>query len=204
MTIWQKITFLGGIQFSGSIALAIAFAFLIGTVRSWRLTICWCSLFCGVMIVALCSQVAFLGWGIGINQINFSGFSGHATRAAAVFPVVFFLIFEHKQRRLKLTGILFGVLVAILVAVSRISIGAHSISESLAGIVLGLVAPLILIPKIQNKQTKAITPMIMAACIIFPFFALQRNIIFISSPHQFVIELALNLSGHDHPYSRIN
>jgi hypothetical protein len=45
-------------------------------------------LFVGIAIV-LISKVAFLGWGLGIAGLDFTGVSGHTMLATAILPVVF-------------------------------------------------------------------------------------------------------------------
>jgi hypothetical protein len=97
--LWYQITVLGGLNVTALGALAIAV--WLGAARCWRLALAWCLLFGAAMLLTVASQVVFLGWGIGIQSIDFAGFSGHATRAAAVFPVAFFLLLEGEDRRLR-------------------------------------------------------------------------------------------------------
>src|SRR5437868_4928886 len=34
------------------------------------------------------SKIAFIGWGLGIAALDFTGFSGHAMFSAAIYPVL--------------------------------------------------------------------------------------------------------------------
>src|ERR1700712_714311 len=79
---WQFTSSLGGSQLTMPVALAITL-WLCATLR-WRLMAEWCGFFGVVLCLVVLSKQAFLGWGIGLRGIDFVGFSGHATRAAAV------------------------------------------------------------------------------------------------------------------------
>jgi hypothetical protein len=92
---WSHLSALGGLNVTALLAVAIA-AWLVGA-RCWRLALAWCLLFGAALLVAAASQMAFLGWGIGVRALSFTGFSGHAaTRAAAVFPGRLYLLLERR------------------------------------------------------------------------------------------------------------
>ena len=79
---WSHLSALGGLNVTALLAIGVT-AWL-GGARCWRLALVWCGVFGGALFVAAASQMAFIGWGIGIRSLSFTGFSGHATRAAAV------------------------------------------------------------------------------------------------------------------------
>ncbi|AFE60772.1 phosphoesterase PA-phosphatase-like protein (plasmid) [Rahnella aquatilis HX2] len=89
------------------------------------------------------SKLLFLAWGIGSNTFNFTGFSGHTTMSATLWPIIFWLIgqrFQPDRRRLMITA---GYFIAIMVGISRLALHAHSVSEVISGLILGSLFSLI-------------------------------------------------------------
>lgn len=87
--------------------------------------------------VTLASKLAFMGWGIGIKSVHFTGFSGHAAMSSVIYPVVGALL-AGTGKRPRTIGLVIGVLLATAIAWSRIPLHAHSLSEVIAGLMLGL------------------------------------------------------------------
>jgi len=87
--------------------------------------------------VTLASKLAFMGWGIGIKSVHFTGFSGHAAMSSVVYPVVGVLL-AGPGKRARAIGLVIGALLATAIAWSRIPLHAHSLSEVIAGLALGL------------------------------------------------------------------
>lgn len=193
---WHHITALGGLNVTALIALVIAI--WLGAARCWRLALTWCLLFGGAMLLTAASQMAFLGWGIGVQRVDFTGFSGHATRAAAVFPVAFFLLVEGESKRIRAAGLAFGVLVALAVAVSRVKTGAHSPSEALLGLGLGLGVALLFMLRASAARQFVPSPLLVALSLAILMLAKAEPV----DSHQLLVGLSLDLSGHDRPYIR--
>jgi len=193
---WSQITALGGLNVTALAALAIAV--WLGAARCWRLALAWCLLFGSAMLLVVASQVAFLGWGIGIQSLEFTGFSGHATRAAAVFPVAFFLLLEGEHRRLRAAGVAFGIAVAVLVGASRVKVGAHSPSEALLGLLLGMAVALLFIARANAARQFVPSPLLVGVSLLILLVPKAEP----ANAHQWVVKIALELSGHDRPYSR--
>ncbi|QRY81373.1 phosphatase PAP2 family protein [Pseudomonas sp. PDNC002] len=82
------------------------------------------------------SKLAFMGWGIGIPNLDFTGISGHSMMAGAVLPTLAAQLFP--SRRLGLVAAGLAALLAVLVGLSRLAIGVHSPAEVYAGLTLGL------------------------------------------------------------------
>lgn len=99
----------------------------------WR----WLSAVAVAAGVTLASKLAFMGWGIGISRLHFTGFSGHAALSSVVYPLVGVLL-AGPGRPARAIGLMSGVLLAIAIAWSRIPLHAHSLSEVIAGLMLGL------------------------------------------------------------------
>lgn len=90
-----------------------------------------------VGLIVLTSKLAFLGWGVGVASLDFTGFSGHAAMSAAVWPMTAFIT-SSTHRSGKWAAML-GFGLAAAVAYSRIPLNAHSWSEVISGGLLGAV-----------------------------------------------------------------
>jgi membrane-associated phospholipid phosphatase len=193
---WSHLSALGGLNVTALLALGVA-AWLVGA-RCWRLALVWCLVFGGAMLAAAASQVAFIGWGVGIRALSFTGFSGHAARAAAVFPVALFLLVEQQQRRVRLIAVAAGGLLAVAVALARVQVGAHSASEALSGCMLGLGAAALFLARARAAQDCSPQPLLLG--LLAATFLLPR-----ADPaysHQWLTAAALTLSGRDRVYLR--
>lgn len=198
MVWWFHLSALGGLNVTALLALAIG-AWLVGA-RSWRLALAWCLLFCGAMALAAATQMAFIGWGIGIRALAFTGFSGHATRAAAVFPVAFYLLAERRRDAWRHAALLAGALLAVGVALARVKIGAHTPSEAVAGCVLGLAAAGLFVARTRAARDFSPRPLLLgllAATVLLP----RADPL---DAHQWLTAAALKLSGRDRVYLRDN
>jgi membrane-associated phospholipid phosphatase len=194
--LWSHISALGGLNVTALVAVAIA-AWLVGA-RCWRLSLAWCLLFAAAMVLVTASQMAFIGWGIGVRAYDFTGFSGHSARAASVYPVAVFLLLERRPTWLRLLGIAAGTLLGALVALARVKVGAHSDSEALLGFGVGLASALLFIRRAYANRRGAPKPLLVA-------LGLAMLLLPRSDPnygHQWLTGLALTLAQHDRPYLR--
>ena len=213
---WSHLSALGGLNVTALLALAIA-AWLVGA-RCWRLALAWCLLFGAAILIAAASQVAFLGWGIGVRSLGFTGFSGHATRAAAVFPVALFLLLDRQGRRRverrkegradgqperrkegwQRAAVLAGAILAVVVAVARVKVHAHTPSEAIAGCLLGLGAAGLFIVRCRAARDWTPQPLLLgllAATVLLPRADPMNS-------HQWLTAAALKLSGSDRVWLR--
>jgi membrane-associated phospholipid phosphatase len=193
---WLHLSALGGLNVTALLALGVA-AWLVGA-RCWRLAAAWCLLFGGALTMAAASQMAFIGWGIGIRALEFTGFSGHATRAAAVFPVALYLLLEREGGRLRRIAVGAGVLLGIGVAIARVRTGNHSPSEAVAGCVLGLATAALFMWRARAARESSPRPLLvglLAATVLLP----RADPI---DTHQWLTAASLKLSGRDRVYLR--
>jgi membrane-associated phospholipid phosphatase len=215
MVWWSHLSALGGLNVTALLALAIA-AWLVGA-RCWRLALAWCLLFGVALLLAAASQMAFLGWGLGVRALEFTGFSGHATRAAAVFPVALFLLLERRGLRREdrrqeprtdaaerreskwlRAAVLAGAVLAVAVAVARVKVGAHSPSEAAAGCLLGLTCAGLFIARTRIAGDRSPQPLLLgllAATVLLPRADPVNS-------HQWLTAAALKLSGSDRVWLR--
>ncbi|WP_113406408.1 phosphatase PAP2 family protein, partial [Escherichia coli] len=87
--------------------------------------------------VVCISKLAFMGWGIGIREIDFTGFSGHTALSTAFWPILIWLLTSRASSSLRGGAVLLGFVLAGIVGYSRLMIHAHSVSEVVSGFILG-------------------------------------------------------------------
>jgi len=154
----------------------------------------------GLIIVgglSLASKLAFLGWGIGWPRLDFTGFSGHATMTAAVYPVVVYLTLQGRVRW-PLVGAVLGALLAAAIAYSRLPLNAHSVSEVVSGWLLGIaVSGLALRARDDTAKTPlpAIAAAVLGAAMALVLLSGVRT-------HDLVMRLATGLSGRGEVFTR--
>jgi membrane-associated phospholipid phosphatase len=193
---WSHLSALGGLNVTMLAALAVGG--WLAAARGWRLALDWSLAFGAAMVVAAASQVAFIGWGIGVRTVDFAGFSGHATRAAALFPIALFLLCE-RSRVLRRSGLVLGALLALSVALARVKVGAHSPSEALLGWLLGSCAACWFALRIRGGvREPAGKPLLVGLALPLLLLPYAEPL----NTHQWLTAVALDLSGHDRPYQR--
>src|ERR1700712_3928195 len=137
ITWWNLLNLIGSTAVTAPAGVAIG-VWLMAS-NHWRLALNWAYWYGGGMAVVVLTKLAFLGWGLGIPALEFAGFSGHAMRAAAVFPVACYVGLYGAGVRWRRAGICFGVILALLISVGRCMTHFHSVSEAVGGSLLGLV-----------------------------------------------------------------
>jgi hypothetical protein len=135
ITWWNSFNLIGSTAVTAPAGVAIAV--WLAASNHWRLALNWaCWYGCGMAIVVL-SKLAFLGWGLGLPVLEFAGFSGHAMRAAAVFPVAFYVALYGAGVPARRAGVAGGVALALLISAGRCVTHFHSVSEAVGGSLLG-------------------------------------------------------------------
>ena len=194
-TLWHLLSGLGNLAVTTSLMLIIAVWLL--TTHVWKTALIWCALYGTAMIIVLITKIAFIGWGIGIESLDFTGISGHATRASVVLPVLFYLAMQTIGR--PSFGALIGIVISGLVAVSRVMVGAHSISEAAAGYVFGCCIGLLFSGFLRN----AVLPKSrwwLTSCLVVLLFISPMDKSIDTDP--LVNRLALIISNHKIPVTR--
>ncbi|MDI1258387.1 phosphatase PAP2 family protein [Aquabacterium sp.] len=196
-TFWFWISRLGESPIVLPIAFALVLVFMAfdahRVVRSWALAL---GLAIGVTSV---SKIAFLGWGLGIAWLDFTGFSGHAMLSAAIYPVLGHVFARRRQASTAWWGAAMGLALAALIAVSRITTHAHSVSETVLGFLLGCLVSVCAMrfrapAHLRIPRWAWLTAAAWLAAM--PFVSLPFN------THQTVIKVALVLSQRQYPYQR--
>jgi len=192
--LWATLSQLGDSRWLLPLSLVLI---LFGPKESRALRIRWAA---GLAIaggLTLASKLAFLGWGIGWARLDFTGFSGHATMTAAVYPVAFYLTIYGRFRNPLLWALL-GSLLAALIAYSRLPLNAHSASEVVSGWLLGTSATVFaLLARCGSWRTPL--PILAASLVVGLAVPMLMPRV---RTHDVVIRLATELSGRDQVFNR--
>jgi len=144
--------------------------------------------------VVTASKVAFLGFGLGIAALDFTGFSGHSMYATAILPVLGAIVAGRG-------GAIVGALLALLITWSRVEVGAHSWSEAISGLMFGAAAAGWTLADYLAHPGAVRAPwwlplVLVAWLTLLPMKAPP------SQTHSLVVSVALKVSGHQRPYTR--
>lgn len=195
--LWYSITNLGGAALTLPLALAIALWLTTG--YSLRMGASWLLLLGVAIGLVTATKIAFLGWGVGIRELDFTGVSGHAMLSTAVYPVAFFLMLQRAPGKLRMAGVVFGLATGAAVGLSRVALDAHSPSEAVAGCVIGALTALVFVRcwwDAQPAQVSAVAVTVSLAAITIALHSVHLP------TYRWLTHLALTVSGHGHPYVR--
>jgi len=145
--------------------------------REWR----WPAWLIAAMMLTVASKILYLGFGIGIAAIGFRGFSGHSQMASAILPVLLAgLAPVGKTAR---AGFVAGMVLALLVGVSRIEVLAHTPSEVIGGLALGYGVCLLAGQRAATRWREAPWWLRLAALLVTVWYAVH----FVPAPTQGLI-----------------
>lgn len=178
---------------------------MLATARAIRPVLRWLVPLGVAVGVTTLSKIAFIGWGVGIASIDFTGFSGHAMFSSAIYPVVGYTLAAQWSRNSKIHcfAILAGYVLALVIGWSRVHIHAHSVSEAVAGLALGASASGWTLWRMSH-QLAAPNPRphrwvllaLLGWLAVMPVHAAP------SRSHDIVTRLALSLAAHEKAFRR--
>jgi membrane-associated phospholipid phosphatase len=197
-TFWPAVTRLGEAQILLPAAL-LTMAALVLRRPSRPLALGWLALLAIAVALTTASKIAFIGWGIGSPALDFTGISGHAMFAAAVYPLLLGAVLPRHARTGEWPGVALGGMIALAVGISRVMVDAHSVSEVLAGLLLGGGVSALAMTRAPVLQAR-IGPW--APALVGLWLAFTPAYAPASQSHEFVTRLALALAGHDAPHTR--
>lgn len=197
MYFWTKITHLGDTSLMAPAAFIIGVWLLVA--RREQLLWWWCALLAAAIVLVSLTKIAFIGWGIGIPALDFTGISGHTTFSIAVWPVLAFLVLQRAPQIMRTTGVLFGLLLGLLVGISRLVLHNHSLSEVAAGCVLGMLVSLtfIWIAGSLDRNLLSRSLMILSIPVLLAASFSQA-----APTQRWFVRVALYASGHEQPFVR--
>lgn len=197
-SVWHLITRLGEIQILIPAALLVAFAML--RQHDARVAgVDWLGSLGVAALITTITKVAFIGWEWGYAPLNFTGISGHSMFAAAVFPMLLGALPDAAWPQVRKWAFALGALLAVVVGVSRLAVGVHSVSEVASGLALGGCVSLYCARRhaLRLAQVNPLVPLlVMAWLVVSPLQTPQIQ------THSLVTQLALKLSGRTVPYTR--
>jgi hypothetical protein len=194
---WYAITNLGNISILLPLALLIALLLWLPA-STRRLCVVWFVIVVVVETIVAATKVLYMGWGLGITSLDFTGLSGHAALSLLVWPVAFSLLVRHKDA-LRAFGVTFGFLLASVIAVSRLEIHAHSVAEVVFGGILGAAASSLFLVRYRRLFHVVALPRWLAMTLILPFAIGYGH----AMPTESTLEgVARILSGHSYVYTR--
>lgn len=162
----------------------------------WRIGLRWFSGLAVVCAVTLASKLAFMGWGVGSRAWDFTGFSGHAAVSSAIYPVALSLLAGGRWRW---AGAAAGVALALAIGYSRLPLQAHSASEVVAGLALGLAGSAwYFMGALGRVRAKF---MACAVAVALSVIASQQVLPGVGT-HDLVMKLAQAMSGREVLYNR--
>ncbi|MCP1624748.1 phosphatase PAP2 family protein [Pseudomonas nitroreducens] len=195
MNFWPLITRLGD-----SSLLAPAAVFILVWLLYRRETAkagLWVLLFGFSTALVVASKLAFMGWGIGIPNLNFTGISGHSMMAGAVLPTLAAQLFS--SRRAGLVAAAVAALVAVLVGLSRLAIHVHSPAEVYAGLALGLGTSAAFLGGTRIR----LPPLNPALLVLVLALGMAQTVTGVRAPtHQLLERIAAHLADRDQPFQR--
>lgn len=198
MITWTEISHFGDLTVTAFAAFAIA-GWLLAEGEK-RLALRWSLMFAGGIGIVVATKIAFIGWGIGIRTIDFAGSSGHAMRAAAVLPVLFYLILQKAPSPLRWSGAALGLAFGALIAFSRIALHAHSVSEAVTGFALGAAVSVGFLRIADRSLRKHVfNPLRIALSVIV---LLQAPYVHPAPTERWLTDITLYVTGHDQPFPR--
>ncbi len=195
---WHLLTEIGNIVVTGALALIVTLWLLLE--GRWKLAWQWCLCFGGGMALVLLTKMAFVGWGIGSETLDFTGLSGHAMRAMCALPVLGFLLFYHAAPRLRDAVVLALLVLGGLISYSRLMVHAHSVSEVLSGAALGLWLAAVFMRWVGQAQRFRFNQALVLVSLLGLLISQRAAPV---ATHNMLIELTLKITGHPRPFTRL-
>lgn len=199
---WQWVSFFGD---STVLLPSAAAVFMVLFLRrpSRQIAWQWGLLFGITGAIVSASKLAFMGWGIGIRELDFTGFSGHTALSTAFWPIFLWLLCARGSVALRRTAMVMGYLLAGLVGYSRLAIHAHSLSEVIAGLLLGACGSALFL-LLQRNSSRVVDAQLswggVLSLIIIPVVLLNTGT---KAPTQSLLgEIAVKLGPLEKPFTR--
>jgi hypothetical protein len=150
-------------------------------------------------LLVVSTKVAYLGWGIGIRSLNFTGISGHAMTATSTLTVAGYFAGGGYSKFAAIVGSCLGCFLALMIAISRVVLGFHSPAEAVIGCALGFSIAVATIGMIREYPKVATVPFVFV-------FALVALVIIVhgkeAPTENLITRIAHYLSGRSIPFTR--
>jgi len=148
--------------------------------------------------ITVISKCLFFGWGIGIAALDFTGISGHTLLATSILPLLLRGI-PWPALQARGWGAAAGWALALAVGVSRVMVNAHSVSEVVAGWVLGGAVSW---PTLRALGRTQLTHWASKLAPLVLLLAIHTGSATYLPTHDIEVRLALWVSGKGKPFMR--
>jgi len=193
---WNRFTNLGDLAVM--LPLAATIAVWLAAQKQFSSSLRWLLAFGSAGLLVAISKIAFIGWGIGSSDFDFTGISGHTMLATATLPVLLYLLSSAWLPRHSTLALAIGWLGGAAIGYSRLEVHAHSLSEVVLGFACGLLASSWFASKTAERYSSKA-----AVCLLIPALVVFNLQFGNKAPGQDIItRLALAISQHEKPYSR--
>jgi len=180
---------------------AIVMAGLIGWKNSdRRAPLYWALAFCSAGAIVSLSKVAFMGFGIGSAWLNFTGFSGHTAMSATLWPVMLWLLSGRLSPSGRALAVAVGYAIPVMVGVSRLVLDYHSVSEVVAGLVLGFTLSSAFLVSQRHARLQGFSAVQLCIALLLPLLLLSHGRL--ATTQWFLQRLSVQIAGIDHPWTR--
>ena len=199
MTAWLFVTRWGNALLL--LPAAVCIAVDLWAVGDRRVALRWASCFGAAVLAVLATKVAFLGWGIGIARLDFTGISGHSTLAASVLPMGAWWLARERSVETRRRAVLAGAALALAVGVSRVVLSTHSVTEVVAGLSLGTLVAWAAIPGAGGvRGGLAFRAAVLTGLLVVGLLPAGPGDS--EEAHGVVVRIALQMSGRSEPFTR--
>ncbi|KAA5972947.1 MULTISPECIES: phosphatase PAP2 family protein [unclassified Pantoea] len=196
---WRTLTYFGDSM------LLIPTAVIIALVLPWksssqRTVWYWLLAFGLAGLLVSLSKIMFLGFGIGSARFNFTGFSGHSAMSSTLWPVMMWLISGRWSTFWRAVTIAIGYAIPLMVGFSRLVIHAHSVSEVLAGLLLGFTLSSAFLISQRRTVLKGFSALQVGVAFLVPLLLMSHGRV--ATTQQFLERLSVKLAGLEKPFKR--
>jgi len=197
MSFWWGLTDFGDSAAMLPAATLIAGWLVVG--QAWRRAVLWCTGFAVLSLLVALSKLAFLGWGIGSEALDFTGISGHTALAVSILSVGAAVSLADRSTVLRRGGVALGATIGLTIGLSRLALHVHSVSEVVAGAALGGGLAAIYFRGTAYANPARLRPAILGGILLLTLGMFHGE----RAPTQGLLtKMALNLSGRTVPHSR--
>ncbi|MCX8962318.1 hypothetical protein EHW64_14540 [Erwinia psidii] len=165
-----------------------------------RASVWWLVAFCAAGSIVSLSKIAFMGFGIGSARFNFTGFSGHSTMSATLWPVMLWLISSRLSGCWRGFAVGIGYFIPLMVGLSRLILNFHSESEVTSGLILGFTLSTAFLISQRRTQLQGFSALQLCIALVVPLLLIGHGRI--ATTQQFLQRLSVQIAGIDHVWTR--
>jgi len=165
--------------------------------RARRAALGWALVFGLALGLVAASKVAFLGWATGMPALGYKAASGHAAGFTAAVPTLCWLLARRCAPAVRGAVALLALAAAATVALALVRAGQHTVAEAVAGWVIGLSAFLRAVRLTHDVPAPPAGRALVCVTLASGATAWAIHSVSIGD---WMVRLALALSGNPHPY----